>query len=249
MDKFLKISEFATKLGVTIRTLRFYDKMGLLCPRSRDKKSGYKVYGPEEFKRFQLIISLKEIGFSLKEIVEIFKQERYNFSQILQMHRNVLKQRIVETQEALKKVDLLLSRTTAKNDVPTDYFLAFVREVKKMKSTYTDAQIEDIKKRYEHYDFAKVKDLEKKWDNLFSKFNEARKESLNPESQKVQKLAAHMQSMIEEFTGGDLEIEKNLDRAYEDNPEAALETWRTSKEIFEYAQLARRILKKEKVKK
>ena len=62
-------------------------------------------------------------------------------------------------------------------------------------------------------------------DELFAKFDETRKNDLNPKSQKVQKLVAQMQSMTTEFTGGNLKMENNLDRVYSLNLEVTLETW------------------------
>ncbi len=61
---------------------------------------------------------------------------------------------------------------------------------------------------------------------------------------KVQLLATEAQHYIDLFTGADREIEANLDKAYQANQESALSTWNVSKEVFEYADRARKNLKK-----
>ena len=46
----LKINEFAKLCGVTVHTLRYYDKCSILCPRETDPSSGYRYYHPEQKK-------------------------------------------------------------------------------------------------------------------------------------------------------------------------------------------------------
>ncbi len=60
--------EFARKANVTVRTIRFYDKQGILKP-SKISESGYRLYTDEDFGRLQKILSLKYLGFSLEEIM------------------------------------------------------------------------------------------------------------------------------------------------------------------------------------
>lgn len=62
--------EFARKARVTIRTIRFYDKQGILKP-SKVSESGYRLYTDEDFGRLQKILSLKYLGFSLEEIMSM----------------------------------------------------------------------------------------------------------------------------------------------------------------------------------
>src|SRR5437016_2965460 len=53
--------------AVTVRTLRYYDKMGLLSP-AQHSESGYRLYTNEDFLNLQNILALKFLGFSLDEI-------------------------------------------------------------------------------------------------------------------------------------------------------------------------------------
>ena len=59
--------EFAKYAGVTSRTLRYYDKIGLLKP-ARHSESGYRLYCDEDMIRLQRIIALRYLQFSLSEI-------------------------------------------------------------------------------------------------------------------------------------------------------------------------------------
>ena len=62
--------EFARKAGVSVRTIRYYDKQGILKP-SHVSESGYRLYTDGDFGKLQKILTLKYLGFSLEEIQEI----------------------------------------------------------------------------------------------------------------------------------------------------------------------------------
>lgn len=64
----LKIGEFAKICGASVQTLRYYDKIGVLCADRVDAESGYRYYAPEKIKTFRLIEQLKQLDFSLDEI-------------------------------------------------------------------------------------------------------------------------------------------------------------------------------------
>lgn len=67
---FYTAGEFAKKAGVTIRTIRFYDGKGLLKPSSVSD-AGYRLYTDEDFAKFQVILTLKYLGFSLEDIAAL----------------------------------------------------------------------------------------------------------------------------------------------------------------------------------
>ncbi len=67
-ESMLKIGEFAKICQVNVQTLRYYDKIGVLCADRIDEESGYRYYNPDKIKTFQLIEQLKQLDFSLEEI-------------------------------------------------------------------------------------------------------------------------------------------------------------------------------------
>ena len=71
----IKIGEAAKRLGMTTRTLRYYEEMGLLAPEARNT-GGFRLYGEDEIKRLERISELKNLlGFNLHEIKAIFEAE------------------------------------------------------------------------------------------------------------------------------------------------------------------------------
>ncbi|MCL2517641.1 MAG: MerR family transcriptional regulator [Oscillospiraceae bacterium] len=64
----MKIGEFAKLSSATIRTLRYYDDLGLLKPDYIDPFTGYRIYSAKKLEQMQQIQTMKEIGFTLMEI-------------------------------------------------------------------------------------------------------------------------------------------------------------------------------------
>ncbi|MCM1245727.1 MAG: MerR family transcriptional regulator [Roseburia sp.] len=75
MDKKLYLTgEFAKKANVSVRTIHYYEKIGLIHPETITE-NGYRYYSTEEFARLQRILTLKLLGFSLEEIQELSLNE------------------------------------------------------------------------------------------------------------------------------------------------------------------------------
>lgn len=70
MAKGLQIGEFAKRLGLTPKTVRFYESVGLLAEPARTE-SGYRLYGDDDIERLRFIQGAKSLGLSLKEIKDI----------------------------------------------------------------------------------------------------------------------------------------------------------------------------------
>lgn len=69
-----KIGEFSKLCQVTVKTLRYYEEIGLLVPTEVDKWTGYRYYDIGLLRQMTKIAYLKRIGFSLEEIIELFAE-------------------------------------------------------------------------------------------------------------------------------------------------------------------------------
>ncbi len=63
------VKDTAARVGLPSRTLRYYDRIGLVCPPRTE--SGYRAYGPEEEGRLRFVRQAKTLGFGLEEIREL----------------------------------------------------------------------------------------------------------------------------------------------------------------------------------
>ena len=74
--KFLKIGQVAKQADVKIETIRYYENLRLLPQPKRHIESGYRLYDASAIVRLRFIKNAKELGFSLKEITELFALKR-----------------------------------------------------------------------------------------------------------------------------------------------------------------------------
>ena len=88
----MKISEAARLTGVTVRTLHYYDKIGLLKP-SAVTDAGYRVYSTDDLVRLQQILFFRELDFPLEDIRAILQDPAYDRQSALRKQRELLLQK------------------------------------------------------------------------------------------------------------------------------------------------------------
>ena len=86
----MQIKEFAEYTGVSVRTLHYYDEIGLLKPAFVDRTTGYRYYDNTSLLRMQEILFYRELDFSLKRIEEILSSPHYDKTAALQEQKHLL---------------------------------------------------------------------------------------------------------------------------------------------------------------
>ncbi len=97
-----QIGEFSKINKVTVKTLRYYDKVGLLKPAFVDKENGYRYYISEQLPILHKIIALRQMDFSINEILSILKAK--DASEFFQKKKNILLNDIEEKKEQLTQI-------------------------------------------------------------------------------------------------------------------------------------------------
>lgn len=75
IEAYYSIGEISRLFGMSIQTLRYYDRLGLLHPAYVNKENNYRYYSHEQFLQIKLIKYLKTLGFSLSDIQGIVNQD------------------------------------------------------------------------------------------------------------------------------------------------------------------------------
>lgn len=106
----IRIGDFSKLSRVSIKTLRFYDEMGLLKPVAVDRFTGYRYYEFHQLPRLYRILALKDLGFSLEEIGHLLEGDlsTEQMRGMLKLRRAEIRQRVEEEAERLERVDLWL---------------------------------------------------------------------------------------------------------------------------------------------
>ena len=102
-----KIGEFSKLVNVPVKTLRYYDEINLFKPQEIDLFNGYRYYSEKQIDDLEVILSLKEVGFSLEEI----KKNKNNYTEALMQKKKeelMLEQENLENK--IRKLDYLRSK-------------------------------------------------------------------------------------------------------------------------------------------
>ena len=132
-----KIGDFSSMSKTTIKTLRYYEKEGLLKPVYVDLNTGYRYYETSQLMEISKIISLRQIGLSIKDIKNILNG--YNMVEILNKRKKELEDDLVLFNMELSKINYLLEGDNMKNEI-------FIKEIPSYVIYYCDGIISDFSK-------------------------------------------------------------------------------------------------------
>lgn len=126
---------FAKKAGVTIKTIRFYDKENLLSP-SQYSEAGYRLYTDTDFAKLQRILTLKFLGFSLSEIKETFKNQnsKESFKISLGTQKEIIHDKINHMKLVAKAISEAENMANIDGDFNWDKVIHIIRVINSEKS-------------------------------------------------------------------------------------------------------------------
>jgi len=201
--------------GVSVRTLHYYDKIGILKPLNRTE-AGYRYYGEQELLRLQQILFYKELDFPLKEIHELLDDPEFDLIDALKSHKSALKARQKRLSNLLVTIDKTIKHVTNK-EIMTDPQELYKGLPKEMGTTYRQEAIDEYgKKAVEHSEKELLKlgkegfkQLQKDLEQVTAELFELQSES--PESEQVQMLIAQHYEIIRKFWGTSNKDDKQAD--------------------------------------
>lgn len=108
------VQQLATLSGITVRTLHYYDEIGLLKP-SRIEKNGYRSYEEPELLKLQQILFFREMEFSLEQIGEMFSSPRFDAVEALCDQRKLIELKKKRLTGLIHTIDKTISSMTNEN--------------------------------------------------------------------------------------------------------------------------------------
>lgn len=123
IDEHFQIGEVADSVGLSLRTIRYYEEIGLVPPSGRSE-GGFRLYTESDIDRLRLVKALKPIGMSLETMGELLKaasqaedgrspstEERLvGVLEIARQHCDELEDRLQQAREALEKLSSIKAR-------------------------------------------------------------------------------------------------------------------------------------------
>ncbi len=188
------IKEFAELTGVTVRTLHYYDKTGLLKPSFTDKNNGYRYYDEKSLERMQEILFYRELDFPLKAICDILSSPDYDKYTAVRHQKHLLtlkKQRLEKIISALETIEQkgeINMKDTFDNTQYENAVSDFKEEAESRwgnTSAYKEFQSKNIKT-----------DVYADFDGIFGEFSVCMKNGLKSSASDVQALVQKLKDFI-----------------------------------------------------
>jgi DNA-binding transcriptional MerR regulator len=216
-----RVSDFAEKAGVTVRTLHHYDRLGLLKPSGRTE-AGYRLYGERDFARLQQIVTLKFIGLPLRQIKDLLDRSDLDLAATLRLQKRMLLEKRRQVEAAIQAIEEA-ERSLKSSRAPDLAALKKIIEVMERQNA-----MEWTKKYYSEEAQAKIAErartwtpelqakVEQDWQTLTSQVEAAIAAKADPAGAKALALARRWSELVRGFTGGDAGVQQGLNKLYAD---------------------------------
>ncbi|MET1180387.1 MerR family transcriptional regulator [Peribacillus simplex] len=100
----MKVKELADLVGISVRTLHYYDEIGLLSPEEITE-SGYRLYSNDNLEMLQQILFFRELGMPLKEIKQMISSSSFDKQDALMKHQKMLLEKRSQLDKLIKTVE------------------------------------------------------------------------------------------------------------------------------------------------
>lgn len=189
----IKINEVAKLTGITVRTLQYYDSIGLLTP-SQTLENGYRLYDNENLETLQQILFFKELDFPLNEIKEIITNPNFNKIEALKNHKQLL----IKKREHVDNLIKLITNTINGDDNMS--FKEFdISDIEKYKSEVISRwgntkEYKESENKTKNYNNNKWEEINSDTNNILKEFANCR--HLSPDCETAQNLVKRWQSFV-----------------------------------------------------
>ena len=200
-----RVGELAGLTGVSVRTLHHYDRIGLLRP-SRQTDGGHRLYADRDLLRLQQVLTLRYLGFPLKQIGELLDRPGFDIVASLGAQRRALRDRISELERIEAVLGELLERRLNSGDWTWELVVAAAAAaqdgldkegttMEQIKAHYTPEQLQQFEEVGRAAGPEEIRAIEEGWTALLAEVRASR--DLDPASPAAQALAGRWDALNE----------------------------------------------------
>ena len=207
---FMTVGEAAKKIGVTVRTLQYYDKEGLLSP-SAESEGGRRLYTDKDLVMLHQIVSLKSLGFSLDDIKGrlISLETPADVAAALTEQADSIREKIEQLTVSLTAIEQLKEEVLQMQAVNFKKYADIIVNLQMKNNSYylikrfDDDTLDHIRNRFDKESGLNFMD---KFNRLSDEIIGLQKAGVSPESEKCQRIVKEYWGLITEFTNGDMSM-------------------------------------------
>lgn len=209
-EGYMTVGEVAKKMDVTVRTLQYYDREGLLSP-SAESDGGRRLYTDKDVIQLHQVLSLKHLGFSLDDIKNRLTSldTPAEVADALAGQTKAIQGKIEALSESLKEIEALRTEVLQMQAVDFKKYADIIVNLQMKNDFYwlikhfDDQTLDHIRGRFDKDSgLAMIETFNRLQDEAIQLLNDG----VPPESEQGQALAKKFWEMVVEFTGGDMNM-------------------------------------------
>lgn len=207
---YMTVGELAKKMGVTVRTLQYYDKEGFFSP-SAESDGGRRLYTDKDLIKLYQILSLKHLGFSLEAIKNriISLDTPTEVAKVLTEQSADIKSKIQSLSQAYEEIELLKAEVLQIQSVDFKKYADILANIQMKNEFYwlikhfDEPVLDHIENRF---NMESSMEFMNRFKQLGDKILALQKDNVLPDSEIAQSLAKSFWDMAMEFANGDMSI-------------------------------------------
>lgn len=209
-----KIGDLAKRTHLSVRTLHYYEEIGLLRPSARTE-AGHRLYTDDDVVRLQRILSLRQLGFPLDDIRRCLDQDDYALAPLIDLQLERLREQMALQQHLYQRLSSLRSRLDDKENLPVTQILETMEAMMKIEKYLTPAQIAKLEAAHGEHREANVAAFKAFVDQLRAHMQAGR----DPGDPAVQAMLAQRRALVANTTLDDADLGAGLQRMISTEPE------------------------------
>jgi DNA-binding transcriptional MerR regulator len=214
--RYFRTGAFARKAGVSVRTIRYYDRLGLLRP-SAYSESGQRLYSEMDYARLQQILTLKLIGLSLDEIGHLLTIDATHMADLLERQRRALEEKARQLSQVAAAIEQAQRAMRDSSTLDWETFIQIIRAVNMNTQAdwlirFVSAEERDKLAAGQNRTLDEQKQAGQAWQALFRDVLASLDKDVR--SPDVQALVERWDTLIADVSGADADLSAGLNEAY-----------------------------------
>ncbi len=175
----LRIGAVARAAGMTVRTLRHYDEIGLLVPSGRTD-GGYRLYSGDDVRRLYRIVALRRLGFGLGDVAAMLARDGDDPRPVIREQIDRLGAQIEAAGRLRDDLRLLLASLEGDGSAPAEQFLHAIEGMRMIDRYYTPEQLEQLERRRQEVGDEAIARSQQEWADLIAQAQALRERGTDP---------------------------------------------------------------------
>jgi DNA-binding transcriptional MerR regulator len=219
------VKQISDLAGVSVRTLHYYDEIGLLKPATVGE-NGYRYYGEESLFALQQILFFREMDLGLLQIKDIIHSPSFDLLAALRQHRDSLEERIGRLRTLIQTVDstimhmageLTVSKKSLFAGFSEDKQKEYEREIAEKHQDWDQNAVRESQRRWKSYTVQDKQKIGEEGMAVYSDLIAAM--GRGPESAEVQAIIARWHQHLRYFYEPTIDIMRGLGQMYNEHPD------------------------------